>query len=133
MIKRSGLRIAVLAGGLAAALALVALGTAVEVSSQPQFCGSCHIMSPYYESWKISKHRNIACVECHIAPGVTAEIRKKYEALSMVTSYFTGTYGTNPWTEVDDAACLKCHERRPSRSSPRMPCSTRPGSSPNRP
>ncbi|MHC4107496.1 MAG: cytochrome c3 family protein [Planctomycetota bacterium] len=48
----------------------------------------------------------------HIPPGVTAEFKKKYEALSMVASYFTGTYGTNPWTEIDDAACLRCHERR---------------------
>jgi hypothetical protein len=69
-------------------------------------------MSPYYESWKQSKHKNVACVECHIAPGVTAEFKKKYEALSMVASYFTGTYGTNPWTEIEDVACLECHERR---------------------
>jgi predicted CXXCH cytochrome family protein len=93
-------------------IGLVGLGTAVEVTSQPRFCGSCHIMKPYYESWKHSSHHNIACVECHIPPGVTAEIRKKWEALSMVARYFTGTYGTNPWTEIDDAACLRCHERR---------------------
>ncbi|HKY31097.1 MAG TPA: cytochrome c3 family protein [Candidatus Polarisedimenticolia bacterium] len=97
---------------LVAGLAVVALGTTVEITSQPDFCGSCHIMKPYYESWKGSTHKNVACVECHIAPGVTAEFRKKYEALSMVTSYFTGTYGTNPWAEIDDAACLRCHERR---------------------
>ncbi len=30
----------------------------------------------------------------------------------MVARYFTGTYGTNPWTEVEDAACLRCHEKR---------------------
>jgi hypothetical protein len=30
----------------------------------------------------------------------------------MVVKYFTGTYGTNPWTEIEDAACLRCHERR---------------------
>ncbi len=84
----------------------------MEVTSKPQFCGSCHIMEPYYNSWKASSHKNVACVECHIPPGVTSELRKKYEALSMVTSYFTGTYGTNPWTEVDDASCLRCHERR---------------------
>ncbi len=98
--------------GLLIGVGLVALGTAVEVSSQPAFCGSCHIMNPYYESWKTSSHSNIACVDCHIPPGPGAAIRKKYEALSMVTSYFTGTYGTNPWAEIDDAACLKCHERR---------------------
>jgi nitrate/TMAO reductase-like tetraheme cytochrome c subunit len=98
--------------GLVAGLAVVGTWTSVEISSKPQFCGSCHVMSPYYESWKESSHRNVACVECHIAPGVTAEFRKKFEALSMVASYFTGTYGTNPWAEIDDAACLRCHERR---------------------
>jgi nitrate/TMAO reductase-like tetraheme cytochrome c subunit len=101
-----------LIGGMLLAVGLVAIFSAVEVSSRPQFCGSCHVMKPYYESWRESSHRNVACVECHIAPGVTAEIRKKYEALSMVARYFTGTYGTNPWAEIDDAACLRCHERR---------------------
>jgi trimethylamine-N-oxide reductase cytochrome c-type subunit TorC len=72
----------VLMAGLIAGLAVVATWTSVEISSRPQFCGSCHIMSPYYESWKQSKHKNVACVECHIAPGVTAEFKKKYEALS---------------------------------------------------
>jgi len=104
--------VVVLTAGLIIGLGLVAMGTAVEVSSRPAFCGSCHVMGPYYESWKHSSHNHVACVECHIAPGVGAEIRKKYEALSMVASYFTGTYGTNPWTEIDDAACLRCHERR---------------------
>lgn len=84
----------------------------MEVTSQPQFCGSCHIMEPYYKSWQNSSHKNIACVECHIPPGVTSEFRKKYEALSMVVKYFTGTYSTNPWTEIEDASCLRCHERR---------------------
>lgn len=101
-----------LGAALAVGLGLVLTGTSMELSGTPQFCGSCHIMKPYYESWKQSTHRNIACVDCHIPPGVTAEIRKKYEALSMVARYFTGTYGTNPWTEIDDASCLSCHERR---------------------
>jgi len=102
----------VLIAGLVAGVGFVALGTTLEVTSQPDFCGSCHVMRPYYESWKTSSHSNIACVDCHIPPGAGATIRKKYEALSMVTSYFTGTYGTNPWAEVDDASCLRCHERR---------------------
>lgn len=92
--------------------ALVGLVGFVQVSSTPDFCGTCHIMKPYYESWKHSSHNDIACVECHISPGITAEVRKKFEALSMVAKYFTATYGTKPWAEVDDAACLRCHERR---------------------
>ena len=101
-----------LLGSLLLAVGLVLTFTAVEITSKPTFCGSCHIMAPYYKSWKSSSHGKIACVECHIPPGVTAEIRKKYEAISMVARYFTGTYGTKPWTEVADAACLRCHERR---------------------
>ena len=32
----------------------------------------------------------------------------------MVARYFTGTYSTNPWTEVDDQSCLRsgCHAKR---------------------
>ena len=93
-------------------LGLLATYGAMEASSKPPFCGSCHIMKPYYESWKDSNHANIDCVDCHIPPGITAELRKKYEALSMVVRYFTATYGTNPWAEVEDTACLDCHERR---------------------
>jgi hypothetical protein len=69
-------------------------------------------MTPYYDSWVTSSHAHIPCVDCHIPPGLTATVRKKYEAVSMVARYFTGTYGTNPWAEVDDEACLRCHERR---------------------
>ena len=103
----AGYAIALLVG-----LGLILTYGAMEVSSTPAFCGTCHVMAPYYESWEMSSHANIACVDCHIPPGITAELRKKYEALSMVARYFTATYGTNPWTEVEDGACLECHERR---------------------
>ncbi len=83
-LGRSGFRVLGLGAGMVLGIGIVALGTAVEVSSRPTFCGSCHIMTPYYESWKKSSHKGIACVDCHIPPGVTAEIRKKYEALSLV-------------------------------------------------
>jgi nitrate/TMAO reductase-like tetraheme cytochrome c subunit len=108
-VKRAALAVVVL---VPAAIAFMFLS--FEVSSQPQFCGSCHIMAPYYQSWLTSTHKDFACVECHIPPGITSEFRKKYEALSMVARYFTGTYSTNPWTEVDDQSCLRsgCHTKR---------------------
>ena len=84
----------------------------MQVTSHPKFCGSCHVMKPFYDSWKTSSHNEVPCVECHIPPGITSEIRKKYEALAMVARYFTGTYSTNPWTEIEDEACLKCHDKR---------------------
>ncbi len=95
------------------AFGILAMLAFIQVSSTPTFCGSiCHIMKPYYQSWARSKHNKIACVECHISPGITAEVRKKIEAANMVVKYVTATYGTKPWAEVDDAACLRCHQRR---------------------
>ena len=48
-----------------------------EFSTSPYFCASCHIMKPYYESWSTSTHRDVACIKCHIAPGIKAEAMKK--------------------------------------------------------
>ncbi len=95
---------------------LVALGTVtfVEVSSQPWFCGSCHIMQPYYKSWTTSTHRNIPCIQCHIAPGIKAEAMTKIQAANMVVKDFTGATTTRPWAEIQDASCLRsgCHSNR---------------------
>ena len=108
-LKRSVVTLVI---GLPISAALVFVS--FEASSQPRFCGSCHVMTPYYESWRHSTHADVACVECHIPPGINSTLRKKYEALSMVASYFTGKYGTNPWAEVDDQSCLRsgCHSKR---------------------
>jgi len=106
-------RVATMVAAFCLAFGLVAMVLMVQLSSTPTFCGSvCHIMKPYYQSWKHSSHNRVACVECHIAPGVNAEVRKKWEAMSMVAKYVTATYGDRPWAEVEDAACLRCHERR---------------------
>jgi nitrate/TMAO reductase-like tetraheme cytochrome c subunit len=98
------------------AVILIAVGTVgfVEYSSQPGFCKSCHIMRPYYESWAHSSHRNVACIQCHIAPGIRAEAMSKIQAANMVVKYFTGAYGTRPWAEIEDATCMRsgCHSER---------------------
>lgn len=94
------------------AFSIVLFFIMIQMTSQPLFCGSCHVMKPYYNSWKTSSHNEVPCVECHIPPGIGSEIRKKYEALAMVARYITGTYSTNPWTEIEDNACLRCHEKR---------------------
>lgn len=93
-------------------IALVFVG--IQVSSLPGFCGFCHIMKPYYEFWRTSSHNEVICAECHIAPGIVSELQKKFETAAIVVSYFTGTYGTNPWAEIPDESCLRpgCHEKR---------------------
>ncbi len=84
---------------------------ALEVTTQPEFCNSCHIMEPYYESWKSSSHSNVSCVECHYEPGLLETFEGKFKALSQLAKYVTSTEGSKPWAEVSDYSCMRsgCH------------------------
>lgn len=98
------------------AVILLAVSTVgfIEYSARPSFCDNCHIMQPYYDSWTTSSHREVACIECHYAPGIRAEAMGKLQAANQVVKYVTGAYGMKPWAEVEDAACLRsgCHSER---------------------
>ena len=95
---------------------LLAVGTVgfIQYSAQPSFCDNCHLMVPYYESWATSSHRDVPCIQCHYAPGIRAEAMGKLQAANQVVKYITGAYGTKPWAEIEDAACLRsgCHTER---------------------
>lgn len=106
---------------LAALLLVVAVsvggGTtyvALSITTKPQFCNTCHIMEPYYESWKTSSHKDVQCVDCHYEPGLLETVEGKFKALSQLAKYVTGTQGTKPWAEVSDYSCLRsgCHSTR---------------------
>jgi hypothetical protein len=72
-------------------------------------------MEDYYQSWTADMHGgklDVACVDCHYAPGEQTTIKAKLRGLSQVTSYFSGRYGTSrPRAHVDNRSCLtsKCH------------------------
>ncbi len=85
-----------------------------EFSTSPYFCSSCHIMKPYYEAWKTSKHNHVPCVECHYPPELREKLWLKFQALSQVVKYVTRTYSSKPYAEISDASCLRkgCHEKR---------------------
>src|SRR3989338_4177099 len=86
-------------------------------STHPRFCNSCHIMEPYYNAWKSSKHFGKAtCVECHYTPAKTLgeHLWHKFQASSQVVKYVTRTYSSKPFAEISDASCLRsgCHSTR---------------------
>lgn len=91
------------------------VGVAEYHTAQPEFCASCHNMVPYYESWEADLHGKkleVACVECHYAPGERTTIKAKLRGLSQLASYFGGRESvTRPRAFVADASCLtsKCH------------------------
>jgi nitrate/TMAO reductase-like tetraheme cytochrome c subunit len=81
------------------------------VSASPKFCNSCHIMGPYVDAWKHSRHAAVPCVECHYPPGLRDTLRVKFQAVTQVAKCATGTYNAKPFAEVEDASCLRsgCH------------------------
>jgi nitrate/TMAO reductase-like tetraheme cytochrome c subunit len=100
----------------AAFLGVAGSGGMLLISGHPFFCKTCHIMEPYYASWKTSAHgqRGVECLQCHATSGIQGVLKVKFQALRQVASYVTGTYGTRFHAEIPDAACLRpgCHEKR---------------------
>ena len=54
-VQRWARRVAIVLG-LLVVIGIALLGAAEHHTSQADFCGSCHIMEPYYASWKGDLH-----------------------------------------------------------------------------
>src|SRR5690242_7727803 len=68
-LRRFAIRVAAFFGAFVLFF-LVLVAMAGWYTSRPKFCRSCHIMEPYYDSWAVSKHKDVSCIECHFAPGI---------------------------------------------------------------
>lgn len=87
-------------------------GYGLWATSQPSFCGSCHVMEPYLQAWDASPHRDVNCESCHIPPGTAAFVGGKIAGLQVVINYWTGNYEEDRSFNavVGNASCLRCHE-----------------------
>jgi len=97
---------------------IVLLGTGFGVgeyaTSRPSFCGSCHVMESYYDSWEHDVHskEGVLCVDCHYAPGQKTTIAAKLRGLSQLSRYVAGAFGeTRPRGHVSSDSCAtsECH------------------------
>ncbi|MBZ0263056.1 NapC/NirT family cytochrome c [bacterium] len=110
-----GWRKLVMLSAAAVILTFVVLGLFFEVTTHPDFCGSCHLMRPYIAAWEHSSHADVSCMKCHAKPGLTGYLETKFTAMSMLANYATGLYKrSKPWAEIEDANCLTggCHQTR---------------------
>ncbi|NOX96524.1 MAG: hypothetical protein GXO98_00370, partial [Nitrospirae bacterium] len=83
----------------------------LKISGTPGFCGTCHYMKPYVETWAVSTHKTVRCVECHYAPGFDSEVKGKIAGLIQLEKYLSNLYGGKPRAEISDKSCLRkaCH------------------------
>ncbi|MFH2121375.1 MAG: cytochrome c3 family protein [Pseudomonadota bacterium] len=94
-------------------LVVAVMGYMVHYTTTPGFCNSCHIMKPYYDAWKTSKHKDVSCVVCHYSPETKEVLWAKFQAINSVVQYVTQKYSSKPYAQIDDASCLRsgCHSK----------------------
>ena len=72
LTKRKQILISVLAGVIVGVglLFLYLLRAHTYVGDDPAACVNCHVMAPYYATWKHSSHgRDATCNDCHVPHG----------------------------------------------------------------
>ncbi len=84
-------------------------------TSQPSFCGSCHMMKRYYNSWASGTHNKVKCIECHYSPSEGSySFGSKFKGLGLLYTYvstYTKTTSARKPLSVNDSNCMTkdCH------------------------
>jgi hypothetical protein len=86
-------------------------GTSVGLSVRPESCVACHEMQPYFDQWKVSSHKDVACVECHTDPGPAGAAKIATSTLRNGAEHLAASYVTPIRATVHDESCLRCHSR----------------------
>jgi hypothetical protein len=84
-------------GGRRHRINLLIIGTAsyrgVEYLDSTTLCGTtCHVMLPENTAYHVSPHAHVACMDCHIGPGLPWMVRAKLTGLRQVYMVATHTY-----------------------------------------
>jgi len=100
--------------GLLILLFIVLFVGVFRYSESPSFCGLCHNMKEYVESWKTSSHNRVDCLNCHRKPGLLNHLKGKWGDFQLGLTYLLIGKGVKKLHyEVDDGNCLQkgCHKR----------------------
>ncbi|WP_242427362.1 cytochrome c nitrite reductase small subunit [Flammeovirga pacifica] len=87
------------------------------LSDDPETCVNCHVMTPQFESWKHSSHREVAtCNDCHVPQD---NVVSKYAFKAKDGLYHSYMYTMRmepqvikmhqPGRETVQANCVRCH------------------------
>ena len=69
--------------GLVGAFSAVSL---IQWTETADFCGRCHTMSPELAAYEAGPHKEVACAECHVEPGITGWIKAKINGTKQLVS-----------------------------------------------
>lgn len=84
--------------------------SAIDYTSQPSFCGSCHLMQTRYVSWERSLHNKATCFQCHSSPGFVGETEAKVNGIKYLYYEYKGYRDVQILrAEVSNESCMRCH------------------------
>ncbi|MHB8891710.1 MAG: NapC/NirT family cytochrome c [Candidatus Limnocylindrales bacterium] len=88
----------------------------IQWTETADFCGRCHTMAPELQAYEAGAHRDVACAECHVEPGVAGWIKAKLNGTRQLVDVVLGTF-PEPIPPPDhdalplaDDTCAKCHD-----------------------
>jgi nitrate/TMAO reductase-like tetraheme cytochrome c subunit len=112
--KRGMLLAAFLVAGFGSVVTVVGVA-AVSFTETASFCGLCHTMAPEMKAYQLSAHSELACAECHVAPGVGGWVKAKVAGTKQLFELITHTF-PEPIPAPDHSdlppvteTCLRCH------------------------
>ena len=83
------------------------------------FCGRCHAMEPELAAYEAGPHRDVACAECHVEPGIAGWIKAKLNGTRQLVEVVLGTF-PEPIPPPDHSelpaasdTCASCHSVEP--------------------
>ncbi len=89
--------------------------TLIKWTETADFCGRCHQMGPELAAYDAGAHREVACAECHVEPGVLGWVKAKLNGTKQLFQVITGLY-PKPVPPPDHAnlpavsdTCMRCH------------------------
>jgi nitrate/TMAO reductase-like tetraheme cytochrome c subunit len=82
-----------------------------------QFCGAtCHSMNLHLAAYGESPHQQVACVECHVAPGLRGFVASKVSGARQLWETITDTYSRPVRSAIEtgrmvasNVTCEQCH------------------------
>ncbi len=92
------------------------IGGVYHYTGSARFCSACHSMEHEYKAWTLSKHKQFACIECHLTDAFIFE-RFAYKTSAGMNDLFHEILRDYPATirpsgkakNIMNGNCLKCH------------------------
>ena len=87
----------------------------IPYSESVAFCTTCHTMIPQHKAYDVSAHADVACGECHVAPGLAGWVKAKMAGTQELKALILNNYPTPippiPHDEMPSTTvtCQKCH------------------------